>query len=58
MTTLLVLAKAPVAGRSKTRLTPPCSPQEAADLAEPRGLFNVDDIQFWAESFVAGCPGG
>ena len=33
-TTLIVLAKAPVAGRSKTRLTPPCSPQQAADLAE------------------------
>ncbi len=31
---LLVLAKAPVPGRSKTRLTPAFSPQEAADLAE------------------------
>jgi len=29
-----VIAKAPVAGRSKTRLTPPCSPAEAAALAE------------------------
>ncbi len=34
MSTLLVIAKAPVAGRSKTRLCPPCTPQEAADLAE------------------------
>ena len=33
-TTLIVIAKAPVAGRSKTRLTPPCTPQQAADLAE------------------------
>jgi rSAM/selenodomain-associated transferase 1 len=31
--TLAVIAKAPVAGRSKTRLCPPCSPQQAAELA-------------------------
>jgi rSAM/selenodomain-associated transferase 1 len=31
---LVVIAKAPVAGRSKTRLTPPCTPQQAAALAE------------------------
>lgn len=31
---LLVVAKAPVAGRSKTRLCPPCTPAEAAALAE------------------------
>ena len=31
---LLVMAKSPVAGRVKTRLCPPCTPQEAADLAE------------------------
>jgi len=30
---LLVIAKAPVAGRSKTRLTPPCTPDDAALLA-------------------------
>lgn len=34
MTTLLVIAKEPVAGRVKTRLTPPYTPQEAALLAE------------------------
>ena len=34
MTAVIVIAKAPVAGRSKTRLTPPCSPNEAAALAE------------------------
>ena len=33
-TALLVIAKAPVAGRSKTRLCPPCGPAEAAALAE------------------------
>lgn len=31
---VLVVAKAPVAGRSKTRLCPPCTPAEAAALAE------------------------
>jgi rSAM/selenodomain-associated transferase 1 len=32
--TLIVIAKAPVPGRSKTRLTPPCTPEQAAALAE------------------------
>lgn len=32
--TLLVIAKAPVPGRVKTRLCPPCTPQQAAQLAE------------------------
>ena len=31
---LLVIAKEPVPGRVKTRLCPPCSPPEAAELAE------------------------
>jgi len=31
---LLVIAKQPVAGRAKTRLTPPCTPQQAAGLAD------------------------
>jgi rSAM/selenodomain-associated transferase 1 len=30
---LLVIAKAPVPGRVKTRLTPPCTPEQAAELA-------------------------
>jgi rSAM/selenodomain-associated transferase 1 len=34
MTALIVLAKEPVPGRVKTRLSPPCSPREAALLAE------------------------
>ncbi len=34
MRTLVVIAKAPVAGRSKTRLCPPCTRAQAADLAE------------------------
>jgi glycosyltransferase A (GT-A) superfamily protein (DUF2064 family) len=32
-TTLLVMAKAPVPGRVKTRLCPPCRPEDAAALA-------------------------
>jgi glycosyltransferase A (GT-A) superfamily protein (DUF2064 family) len=32
--TIVVIAKEPRPGRVKTRLTPPCSPEEAADLAE------------------------
>ncbi|MFI6444518.1 DUF2064 domain-containing protein [Kitasatospora sp. NPDC050543] len=32
--TLLVIAKSPVPGRVKTRLTPPYTPEEAAELAE------------------------
>jgi glycosyltransferase A (GT-A) superfamily protein (DUF2064 family) len=32
--TLLVVAKAPVPGRVKTRLCPPCRPEEAAEIAE------------------------
>lgn len=31
---LLIVAKAPIAGRVKTRLCPPCSPEEAASIAE------------------------
>ncbi|MFD5325208.1 DUF2064 domain-containing protein [Streptomyces sp. NPDC127092] len=34
MTTFLVIAKQPLPGRVKTRLTPPFSPEEAASLAE------------------------
>ena len=33
-TTLLVMAKEPVPGRVKTRLVPPCTPRQAAALAE------------------------
>ncbi len=31
---LLVIAKSPAPGRSKTRLSPPCTPDQAAELAE------------------------
>lgn len=34
MVALVVIAKAPAPGRSKTRLCPPCTPEQAAMLAE------------------------
>ncbi len=39
---LIVIAKAPVAGRVKTRCSPPCSPQQAADLARAALLDTLD----------------
>ncbi len=44
MTTLLVIAKAPVPGRVKTRLTPPFSPAEAAALAEAALRDTLDAV--------------
>lgn len=41
---LLVVAKAPVAGRSKTRLCPPCTPDEAAGLAEAALADTLDTV--------------
>jgi glycosyltransferase A (GT-A) superfamily protein (DUF2064 family) len=34
MTQLLLITKAPVPGKSKTRLTPPCTPEQAAAIAD------------------------
>jgi len=44
---LLVIAKEPVAGRVKTRLTPPCTPQQAATLAQ---AALVDTLQVVAST--------
>ncbi|MFI0163256.1 DUF2064 domain-containing protein [Streptomyces sp. NPDC017095] len=44
MTTLLVIAKEPVPGRVKTRLTPPFTPAEAADLAEASLADTLDAV--------------
>ncbi|MFG2145605.1 DUF2064 domain-containing protein [Streptomyces sp. NPDC048696] len=41
---LLVIAKAPVPGRVKTRLTPPYSPEEAARLAEAALADTLDAV--------------
>ncbi|WP_327304054.1 DUF2064 domain-containing protein [Streptomyces sp. NBC_01298] len=44
MSTLLVIAKAPVAGRVKTRLTTAFSPQQAADLARASLRDTLDAV--------------
>src|SRR5919109_2144263 len=41
-TSIIVLAKAPVPGRCKTRLCPPYSPEEAAVLAEVALVDTLD----------------
>jgi len=41
---LLVLAKQPIAGRAKTRLTPPCTPQQAAKLADAALRDTLDAV--------------
>lgn len=41
---LLVIAKAPVPGRVKTRLCPPCSPAQAAALAEAALLDTLEVV--------------
>jgi hypothetical protein len=41
---LIVIAKEPLPGRAKTRLTPPCSPTEAAGLAEAALLDTLDAV--------------
>ncbi len=44
VTHVLVLAKAPVPGRVKTRLCPPCSPAEAAGLAAAALADTLDAV--------------
>jgi rSAM/selenodomain-associated transferase 1 len=41
---LIVLAKAPVPGRVKTRCCPPCSPEQAAALAEAALVDTLDTV--------------
>jgi hypothetical protein len=41
---LLVIAKEPLPGRAKTRLTPPCSAYEAAELARASLLDTIDVV--------------
>ena len=40
----IVLAKAPVSGRVKTRLCPPCRPDEAADIARGALLDTLNSV--------------
>ncbi len=44
MTTVVVLAKAPVPGRVKTRLCPPCTPEQAAALAAAALADTLDAV--------------
>ncbi len=44
MSTVIVIAKAPTPGRAKTRLTPPCTPHEAAVLAEAALADTLDAV--------------
>lgn len=43
-TVVLVVAKAPVPGHAKTRLTPPASPVQAAEIAAASLLDTVDNV--------------
>lgn len=42
---LLVIAKEPLPGRAKTRLTPPCTPAQAAQLAQAALLDTLDAVE-------------
>jgi len=41
---VMVIAKEPIAGKAKTRLTPPCTPAEAATLAEAALLDTLEAV--------------
>lgn len=62
MTQLLVITKAPVPGRSKTRLTPPCTPLQASTIAEAAVGDTLDAVRATpvTRRVVAldGAPGG
>ncbi|MCF6745688.1 DUF2064 domain-containing protein [Blastococcus sp. KM273128] len=61
-TQLLVITKAPVPGRSKTRLSPPCTPEQAAAIAAAAVGDTLDAVRATpvARRVVAldGAPGG
>ena len=44
-TQVLVITKAPVPGRSKTRLTPPCTPEQAAGIASASVGDTLDAVR-------------
>jgi hypothetical protein len=61
VTTVVVIAKEPRPGRVKTRLCPPCTPHQAADLAEAALIDTLEavDAAVCAERVLAldGSPG-
>ncbi|WP_040339863.1 TIGR04282 family arsenosugar biosynthesis glycosyltransferase [Candidatus Blastococcus massiliensis] len=44
-TQVVVITKAPVPGRSKTRLTPPCTPEQAAGIAAAAVADTLDAVR-------------
>jgi len=57
-TTVLVMAKAPVAGRVKTRLCPPCDPEQAARIAEAALVDTLEAVaRSGADRFVIALDG-
>lgn len=58
---VLVVAKAPVPGRVKTRLCPPCTPTEAAELAEAALVDTLEAVVGCGAGrrllALEGCPG-
>ncbi|RBY76192.1 glycosyltransferase [Blastococcus sp. TF02-09] len=61
-TQVLVITKAPVPGRSKTRLSPPCSPEQAAGIAAAAVGDTLDAVRAAPVSrrvvALDGAPGG
>lgn len=56
-TVLLVVAKAPVAGQAKTRLTPPASPEQAAGIAAAALLDTLDAVARTGQPAVVALTG-
>ena len=54
---LTVIAKEPRPGFVKTRLCPPCSPRQAADIAAAALLETLDAVDRVVESTTRTCPG-
>lgn len=52
-TVLLVVAKAPVSGKAKTRLTPPASPEQAAEIAAAGLLDTIDAVRRTPDAIAA-----
>ncbi|HYZ93982.1 MAG TPA: TIGR04282 family arsenosugar biosynthesis glycosyltransferase [Actinomycetota bacterium] len=59
MTKIIVIAKSPVPGRVKTRLCPPCTPDEAAEIAQAALVDTLRAAAHVATTVVAldGQPG-
>ena len=56
-TTIVVIAKSPVAGRVKTRCCPPCTPGQAADLAAASLADTLDAVRERGHGHVVALDG-